>query len=445
MMRFVRAFSFLVVAASLAGCSTLGDMFSGTDNDDVLPGTRISVLALERELRPSIETTDTRIVLPQPEDTSLWPGAGGLSHHAMHHMVISDLPRRSWSAGIGEGSGLRNRMFAEPIISGGRVYTMDADGRVAAFDSKSGRRLWRVDTAPEVEEDNHFNGGAIAIEGDRIYATLGAAEVLAMNAADGKVVWRATTETPVRAAPAVNGGRVFVTTIENQVIAFAASDGAQLWTYAGASTPTILLGGSAPAVDGGVVVAALSTGELAALRADNGSLLWSETVVAIRRTEAAASLPDIAARPVIDRGRVYAVGQSGLIVAIDLRTGNRLWEAPVAGIYQPWIAGDFLYTVTIDAEAVCIDARSGRILWVTQLRAWEDENDREDRVIWAGPVLASDRLILVNSLSEAISISPYSGEVMGQMELPASTTMAPVFADATMYVLDDDGDLTAYR
>jgi hypothetical protein len=92
-----------------------------------------------------------------------------------------------------------------------------------------------------------------------------------------------------------------------------------------------------------------------------------------------------------------------------------------------------------------MDARSGRILWVTQLRAWEDENDREDRVIWAGPVLASDRLILVNSLSEAISISPYSGEVMGQIDLPASTTMAPVFADATMYVLDDDGDLTAYR
>lgn len=443
-MRFVRAFSFLVVAASLAGCSTIGDMFSSDDNE-VLPGTRISVLALERELRPSIETTDTRIILPAPEDTAAWPGAGGLSHHAMHHLVIGEVPRRTWSAGIGEGSGLRNRMFAEPIVAGGRVYTMDADGRVAAFDAKTGRRQWRVETAPEREEDNKFLGGAIAIEGERIFATSGAAEVLAMNAADGKILWRATTETPVRAAPAVNGGRVFVTTIENQVMAFAADTGAQLWTYAGASTPTILLGGSAPAVDGGVVVAALSTGELAALRADNGALLWSETVVAIRRTEAAASLPDIAARPVIDRGRVYAVGQSGLIVAIDLRTGNRLWEAPVAGIYQPWIAGDFLYTVTIDAEAVCIDARSGRILWVTQLRAWEDENDREDRVIWAGPVLASDRLILVNSLSEAISISPYSGEVLGQMELPASTTMAPVFAESTMYVLDDDGDLTAYR
>src|SRR5690606_28031092 len=114
-----------------------------------------------------------------------------------------------------------------------------AEGQVAAFDIETGRRLWRVDTAPRNERDNYFLGGGLAIEGERIYATSGAAEVLAMDSADGRIIWRATTETPVRAAPAVNGGRIFATTIENQVIAFAAEDGRQLWTYAGASTPTI--------------------------------------------------------------------------------------------------------------------------------------------------------------------------------------------------------------
>ena len=165
----------------------------------------------------------------------------------------------------------------------------------------------------------------------------------------------------------------------------------------------------------------------------------------MRRTEAAASLPDIAARPVIDSGRVFAVGQSGLLVAIDLRTGRRAWESPVPGIYQPWVAGDFLYAVTIDSEVVCIDARSGRILWVTQLPRFEDEDDEDDRIIWAGPALASDRLILLGSDGRALSLSPYTGAVLGQIDLRDGTTLAPVFANATMFVLDDDGDLTAYR
>ena len=168
-------------------------------------------------------------------------------------------------------------------------------------------------------------------------------------------------------------------------------------------------------------------------------------MVAVRRTEAAASLPDIAARPVIDKGRVYAVGQSGVMVAIDLRTGSRLWEVPVAGINQPWVAGDFLYTVSIDSEAICVDARTGRIVWVTQLPGFENEKRKKGRIVWAGPALASDRLILVGSNGVALSLSPYSGAVLGKVELDSSASLVPVFANSTMYVLDDDGQLAAYR
>jgi len=75
----------------------------------------------------------------------------------------------------------------------------------------------------------------------------------------------------------------------------------------------------------------------------------------------------------------------------------------------------------------------------------KDEKEKKKRIVWAGPALASDRLILLNSQGQAFSLSPYSGEVLGKIELKGAATMAPVFANATMYVLDDDGDLTAYR
>jgi len=431
-------------AVALSSCDTVSGWFTSEDRDK-LPGTRISVLALERELRPNAEAVDTQIILPRPEDTVVWPGAGGLSHHAMHHLVIGDSPRRLWTVNAGEGSGLRNRNFAEPIVADGRLYTMDANGVVTSFDAATGQRGWRVRTAPKTEKNNRFLGGALAIDSGRIFATSGAAQVIALDAATGKEIWRAPVETPIRAAPTVNAGRVFVVTIENEVVALAADTGRKLWSYAGSPTPTILLGGAAPAVDGGVVVATLSSGELVALRSDNGTQLWNETVVAVRRTEAAASLPDITARAVIDRGRVYAVGQSGVMAAVDLRTGRRLWDVPVAGIYAPWIAGDFLFAITLDSEAICIDARSGRILWVTQLPRFEDERARKDRIVWAGPALASDRLILVSNNGEALALSPYSGAVLGRIELDSGSGLAPVFANGTMYLLDDDGDLSAYR
>ncbi len=434
----------MVVVVGLSGCDTLSGLFTSEDKDK-LPGTRISVLALERELRPNVDAVDTQIILPRPEDTTSWPGAGGLSHHAMHHLVISDTPKRVWTVSAGEGSGLRNRAFAEPIVADGHIYTMDADGLVSSYNAATGKRAWRVPTAPRTERQNAFLGGALCIEGNRLFVTSGAAQVLALDATTGKEIWRVSVETPVRAAPTVNAGRVFVVTVENELTALSADTGRKLWTYTGAPTPTILLGGSAPAVDGGVVVATLSSGELVALRSDNGVSLWNENLVASRRTEAAANLPDIAARAVIDKGRVYAVGQSGVLAAIDLRTGRRVWDVPVAGIYEPWIAGDFLFAITLDGEAVCIDARSGRILWVTQLPRFDNETKRTGRIVWAGPALVSDRLILVGSNSEALSLSPYSGAVLGKIDLRSSAAMAPVFANGSMFVLDDDGDLSAYR
>ena len=305
----------------LSGCD-LG-LFNGGDDDEILPGTRISVLALERALRPDLNAVDTSIALPSPEDTNEWSQAGGLSHHAMHHMVLGPAPRLLWKADAGAGSGERYRTLGEPVVAGGRIFTLDAKSFVTAFNASNGNRLWRRELVSKKEDDGHFLGGGLAHEDGLIFATTGFAEVVALDARSGRDVWRTKIDAPVRSAPTVNGGRVFMTTVDNQVFALSTKDGQRLWNYSGVSSQTILLGGGSPAVDGGVVIAPFTNGEIAALRVDNGAVLWSDSVIAVRRTEAAASLTDIRGRPVIDRGRVYAVGHSGILVSIDLRTGRR--------------------------------------------------------------------------------------------------------------------------
>ncbi len=431
------------LAMSLTACDL--NPFGGGGDDEILPGTRISVLALERALRPDIAAVDTQIVLPAPEDTDFWTQAGGLSHHAMHHMVLGPAPRLRWRTDAGSGSGKRNRTLGEPVVADGRIFVLDAKSYAMAFNIRNGDRLWRRELVPDDEDDGHFLGGGLAYEEGLLFATTGYAEVVAVNARSGRDVWRTRVDAPIRSAPTVSGGRVFVTTVSNQVIALAARDGRRLWSYSGVSSQTILLGGGSPAVDGGVVIAPFTNGEIAALRVDNGAVLWSDSVIAVRRTEAAASLTDISGRPVIDRGRVYAVGHSGILVSIDLRTGQRVWDVPVPGVYQPWVSGDFLYATTIDAEVVCVDVRTGQILWVTQLRRFEDMSNQEDRLIWTGPSVASDRVIVLGSNEEALSLSPYNGDVLGTLDLRSPVTISPVFANRTMYVYDDSGDLLAYR
>jgi outer membrane protein assembly factor BamB len=422
----------------------LGGSWFGEPEKKPLPGERISVLLHERTLVPDPKAASTRILLPPPSINPDWPQAGGYANHAMHHTQIGETLGRAWQVDLGSGSDDEERLIAQPVITAGRIFAMDAETTVSAYESDSGRRLWTVELTPDDDDDGHIGGG-IATEDGFVYVTTGFAEVIALKAETGAVVWRHRVDAPMRAAPTARGGRLFVVTVDNHLLALDAANGEELWKHTGITEAASLLGGASPAVDAGVVVVPYSSGELVALKVENGRMLWSDSLAAVRRTDVVSTLAHIRGRPVIDRGIVFAVSHGGLMAAIDLRTGRRLWDKEIGGLESPWVAGDYLFTISNDEELLCLARKDGRIHWVTALPRWRDEEDKDDPILWTGPILASDRLIVAGSEGEALAVSPYSGHVLGKLGMPDSVSIAPVVADGTVYFLSDNADLTAYR
>jgi outer membrane protein assembly factor BamB len=384
------------------------------------------------------------VILPPPVKNRDWPQAGGSPSHAMHHLKIPVSVREAWSADIGAGSSDNRRLLSQPIVNGDRIYTMDVDFEVSAFDVRDGRRIWSFDPKVPDEDEDAFGGGLGYADG-RIFVATGYGALLAINAENGAELWRRRLPGPVRAAPTIADGRVFVVTIDNQLVVHSAETGEKLWTHAGISEIAGLLGGGSPAISGDTVVVAYSSGEIFALRTANGRVVWSDSLIALRRVDALSTLAHIRGHPVIDRGLVYAVSHSGRMVAIDLRTGQRVWDRAIGGVETPWAAGEFVYVMSNEGELYNLTRRGGRVRWVTPLPRFEDPEDKEDPINWFGPVLVGDRLVVAGSHGEALSISPYTGKVLGRIELPDDVSMAPIVAGGTLYFLTNDGDLVAYR
>ncbi len=429
----------LASAMSLAGC----DSWFGDPPKPPLPGKRISVLSQDQSLKPDKSPDAAPVELPPPAPNTDWPEAGGYANHAMQHMAVGKALKQVWDTNVGTGSGKRIRLLAQPVVAGGRIFALDAANLVTALDAKTGEQVWQTDISPR--DTGTGSGGGLAYENGRLFVGTGFAEVVAMDAKTGKVVWRQKTTGPIRGAPTVRGGRVFAITVDNQLHCLSAADGHVLWDHQGTPEQALLMGGASPAVEGDVVVVPYSSGELFALRVENGTELWQDSITTISRTEGAAQLADIDARPIIDRGHVYAIGHANLLAAIDLRTGRRLWDRQIGGIEPPWIAGDYLFLVTNDNQAVAIDARTGRIAWVTQLQTWDNPKEKKDRIVWTGPVLASDRLILGSSTGTLLTLSPYTGDIISKVEAPGGITIQPVIANRTVYCITEDADIVAYR
>lgn len=433
-----RDFGALLLAAGTAGCGWF------KDKKVPLPGERLPVLGIGGSIEADPALASQPVTLPPAEVNPDWPEPGGNPTHSMGHPALPQSLSRAWEQSIGDGSSDYTRVMSQPVIAGGRVYAMDGGVQVSALDTATGRPIWQVDLKPEKERGNAFGGGP-AFWKDKLYVATGYAEVLALNPATGKIVWRRSVSAPVHAPPTVADGRVFAVTVDNELDVLDAADGHKLWSHNGIPETAGLLGGASPAVQGEVAIAAYSSGELYCLRADNGRAVWSENLASNRSVNAVASLADIRGRPVIDRDRVFAVSHSGRMAAINLRTGDRVWEREIASSHSPWLVGDYLFVLANDNEVVCLTRNDGKVRWVHALQRYEDEKERSDPIFWAGPVLGGGRLVVVSSLGEALSISPMTGKPLGSQPVSAAGYLGPVIAGDALYMLTDDANLSAYR
>jgi outer membrane protein assembly factor BamB len=324
------------------------------------------------------------------------------------------------------------------------VYTLDTDFNVSAFDIQKGKRIWSNSIRPK-KEDESVIGGGLAVAAGMLYATNGYNELIAMNHKKGGIFWRSKLTAPSRAAPTVLGDKVYVLTLDNHLTTFDATTGKEIWKYEGFSENAGLVSAASPAVDNEIVICPMSSGELAALRVENGSVAWSDSLSPSLQTGGAASLPDIAGLPIIDKNVVIAVSYGGKIVSIDLTTGQRIWARDIGGAKNPWVAGNMIFFITSNAELVALGRDTGALAWVKPLADYGSSENTRNSLLWNGPVLAGNRLIITGADDTLLEISPKDGTLIRKLELDSHVAVPPIVAGNTLYLVSDDGTLSAWK
>lgn len=385
------------------------------------------------------------VVLPPAQTNAEWAQVGGSASKSYGHLALAENPTKAWSRNIA-GSSNSERLAASPVIGAGKLFVEDTQGVIYAFDKATGTQIWRVEDR-EMAEDLRPSafGGGVSYDNGVVYATNGAGDVKALRAETGEQIWKVQPAGPLRGSPTIAFGQVYVMTQDNQVIALNAADGALLWNESGSSTQSGVFGVAAPAAGQGTVIAGYSSGELSAYRYENGRTLWADALARTNISTKVSSVTDIDADPIIDSGRVYALGQGGRMAAYELVTGQRIWELNLAGISTPAIAGEWIFTLTDDARLLAIARSTGRVRWITQLQSYRNEEKKKDPIFWTGPVLAGGHLWVASSRGEVWRVSAGEGSSQLFADVDSPVSLAPVVADNTLYLLDDSGTIHAWR
>lgn len=449
-MKINKTHLFVFSLLSLNACSSIpvmSDMFISENETPPLKGERISVLELQKTLKVDTPANkDEKPFLPKSWQNPAWPQAGGFPNHSMQNLAFSDnTPKKLWSIKAGRASRGDLPLNSPPIIADNRVFTLDTKTKLYAFDANSGAKIWSRDVGSLKEKEDVITGG-VAYAHKTLFVTNGYDEALALSPEDGEILWRKTLPSPSRAAPTIIADKVYISTTDSRLIALNAADGSGLWEYRGVGETAGLLGAASPAASKNIVIGVFSSGEITALRTENGSVAWSDNLSSVNNSGGGLeSISDITAMPVMHQGIVIAMSYSGKIAAIDERSGIRIWQREIGGTRTPLVAGSALFVLSSENQLIGMNLSNGSIFWIKELERFENEKHMKNPLQWSSPVMAENRLILVSSNGILLEINPDNGDIINKTKIKDKVRLAPALANNTLYMLSENGKLSAYR
>lgn len=421
---------------ALSACST---------PEPILPGERIDV-STGMPSGTAAVSRDVPFRAPAPRANAEWTHRAGSATHELVNPALGAATTRIWSVRIGQGESRGHRLTAQPVVAGGRIFTLDSRTQVTAI-STSGQVLWTVDLTPARDRGEDASGGGLAFAEGRLFVTLGFGELVALDPATGGEIWRKRLGAVATGAPTVLGGRVHVSGRDGVGWTIDAGNGRVLWSVTSTPDRLGIKGGAAPAATAETVVFPFISGELIAAEPRSGNVQWTAYLLGERAGRTYARVTDITGDPVITGARVYVGNHSGETAAIELGTGQTVWTADKGALGPVTVAGGSVFLVSDQNDLVRLEAANGALVWSVPLPLFVDQRPRRREAIFAhyGPLLAGGRLIVASSDGQIRFFDPANGAMIGSVLLPAGAAVEPVVAGETLYVLTSDGTLNAFR
>lgn len=432
----------IAAALGLSACS---------EKEEVLPGKRENLRAIlsdQDENTPETipQNRSLPVRLSAVQNNANWTQRSGTPRTRISHPAFGRSMQMIWSAPIGAGNGRRNRITADPVVSGGIVYTLDAEAGVYAT-ATNGSPVWNRSLVPDRDAGRDASGGGLAFGNGVLFVTSGFGHVTALDGKTGAELWQQKLNATGTGSPTVMGDVVYLVAGDSTGWALDVDSGRIRWQLDATPNTNNIVGGPAPAVTDQAAIFAFGSGEIQAAFRNGGVRLWDATISGQRRGLSRSRVADITGDPVVVGDTVYVGSHSGRMVALNVATGKRIWTATEGPMSPVWVAGGSVFLVSDRNELVRLDAADGSRIWGTKLAYFVKDRPRKQKEMFNhfGPVLAGGRLIVASNDGTIRSFDPASGEQTGRVAIPGGATTNPVFAGGIMYVVGTNGQLFAFR
>ncbi|MEO8779483.1 MAG: outer membrane protein assembly factor BamB [Rhodanobacter sp.] len=351
---------------------------------------------------------------------------------------------RLWHTRVGDGTG-GSGVRLRPTVVDGVLYADSTDGKLAAIDASSGKTLWSKSSrthgwfgwGDKKRKDAEYAGGPV-VSGDLLAVGTLEGHVYAVNAKDGSPRWEAELDTQVLTSPLIVGDDVVVRGSNGRVYSLDAATGKRRWVYDQGSVPLLSVRGNGPLLAAnGVVFFGSDDGLLVALRLDNGSKLWEQRLSSGEGRTEIDRLGDADGGILLDGSTLYAAAYHGNLVAVDGPSGRPMWTHPFSTFTSLAVKDNSIFGVDDQSRVWAFDKSGGADAWKNASLQYR----------WlTGPAVQGNYLVVGDAEGWVHWLQTGDGALAARERLSKKAIRAqPLVVGNTVYIEDVKGHIGAYR
>jgi outer membrane protein assembly factor BamB len=335
--------------------------------------------------------------------------------------------QKLWSASVG-GGGKKLRLGLGLATAGNKLYAAGRDGEVAAFDLKTGKQIWRVDTKTELS-------GGTGVGADVVVVGSADGQVLVFAADNGAQRWRAEVKGEILSAPAVAENEIIVRTVDGKLRALALADGKELWSAEQQIPRLTLRGAASPVVARDLAISGFDNGRVLAVSLADGATVWDSPVSPAHGRTELERLNDIDAAVKVMGDEVFVAGFQGRAAMLALDSGQIWWTREVSSYRGVDVDDDQMYVSTSQGEVVAMKRRAGIEVWRNPLLKLRS---------LSAPAVVGEYVVVADLEGYVHWFDRATGTLAGRAKSGGDrVTNAPLSVNGNLYVLTDNGDIVA--
>ena len=255
------------------------------------------------------------------------------------------------------------------------------------------------------------------------------ANLYAMNYSNGDLIWKTLNAVPFHSEIKIFEDKVFLVDFENVIKCISIINGKELWRFGTEKTLIKSQRKLSLIIQNGLVVFIDTAGDINALDINTGNLIWQSQTINEDIFESTFLLKS--SRLVSDNQTIFVSNNQNKLFAIDFRNGVIKWEQAINSNLEPSIIENILLTVSNEGYFFVIDKSNGNILRSTYIL----DRVKNKNIYPTGFIVAKKYIYVSLNNGRLIKVSIEDGKTKDQIKIDGDKISRPYILDKQMYIL----------